>query len=54
MFDNKNRYITRRINENLDIRLQILLWNLIDSLKEKNQGLDYLQVFNISNKDKEI
>ena len=54
MFYKKNRYITRGINEKLDIRLQILLWDLIDSLKEKNQELDYLQVFNIGNKDKEI
>lgn len=48
MFDKKNRYITRGINADVDIRLQILMWGLIDKLKEnKSFQLDYLQVFNI-------
>ena len=54
MFDKKNRYITRGINEKLDVRLPIVIWDLIDSLKERKEEVDYLQVFNIRNTDKEI
>ncbi|WP_160669663.1 DUF960 family protein [Clostridium sp. C8-1-8] len=48
MFENKkDRYITRGANERLSINLQLLLWNMIDTLKEdKNIELDYLQIFN--------
>ncbi len=43
MFDN-SRYLTKGINEEVPLNLQILLWSMIDStLIEK----DYLQVFNI-------
>ncbi len=47
MFENKSsRYITRRANETLSIHLQLLLWNLIDTLRaDENIELDYLQVF---------
>ena len=47
MFEDKNnRYITRGANETLSIHLQLLLWNLIDTLKkDENIELDYLQVF---------
>lgn len=45
---NNERYITRGINEKLDIQVQIALWNFIDKLKGK-QGfeLDYLQAFKL-------
>ncbi|MFR4230215.1 DUF960 family protein [Clostridium sp.] len=33
MFDKENRYITRGINEKIDLQLQILLWSLVDNLK---------------------
>lgn len=57
MFDKKdNRYITRGANATLSIHLQLLLWNLIDTLKQnKSIELDYLQIFNfkhIVNNDK--
>lgn len=43
--DKKNRYITRGANKNLS-HVQLLLWNLIDTLKQdKHIELDYLQVF---------
>ena len=43
MFDN-SRYLTKGINEEVPLNLQILLWSMIDStLIEK----DYLQVFNL-------
>ena len=45
MFDKENRYITRGINEKIDLQLQILLWNLVDDLKVEK---DYLQVFKLS------
>jgi len=33
MFKNKsNRYITRGVNEEIDIRLQVLMWSLIEML----------------------
>jgi Staphylococcal protein of unknown function (DUF960). len=55
MFTKENRYITRGVNEDVDIRLQVLMWGLIDKLKEnKNFQLDYLQIFNICKKDYRI
>lgn len=47
MFEKKNnRYITRGVNTTLSIHLQLLMWNLIDTLKQdKNIKLDYLQIF---------
>lgn len=45
MFAKENRYITRGVNEKLDLPLQILLWNLVDDLKIEK---DYLQVFKLS------
>lgn len=45
MFDKENRYITRGINEKIDLQLQILLWSLVDNLKVEK---DYLQVFKLS------
>lgn len=54
MFHN-NRYITRGVNTEVDIRLQILMWNLIDKINnDKSINVDYLQVFNISKKDNKI
>lgn len=47
MFNKENRYITRGINEKLDLRLQLILWNMIDNLKEEEKELDYLQVFKV-------
>lgn len=47
MFNQENRYLTKGINEYLDIRLQIRIWNLIDELKELME-VDYLQIFRIS------
>lgn len=48
MFKKNNRYITRGINDSVDIRLQLLIWSVIDNLNEKvNVEVDYLQVFEI-------
>ena len=43
MFNN-SRYITKGINEELPLSIQILLWSLVDSLLIEK---DYLQIFNI-------
>ena len=43
MFNN-SRYITKGINEELSLSIQILLWSLVDSLLIEK---DYLQIFNI-------
>ena len=48
MFKKDNRYVTRGVNEEVDIRLQLIMWSMIDKLKEEgNVELDYLQVFKI-------
>ena len=43
-----NRYITRGINQELPIELNILLWSRVDALKLESDGdMDYLQVFEL-------
>lgn len=52
MFKQENRYVSRQVNEAVPMQLQILLWSMIDSLKEKKK-LDYLQIFRLKvRKDK--
>lgn len=54
MLDN-NRYVTRGVNTEVDIRLQVIMWELIDKLNEsKDIEVDYLQVFNICKKQDKI
>ncbi|MDM0483975.1 DUF960 family protein [Clostridium perfringens] len=48
MFKKESRYITRGTNEKLDLRLQLILWSMIDELNEESKELDYLQVFKVS------
>lgn len=48
MFEKENRYVTRGINAEVDIRIQIILLDMIDKLKYKGDiELDYLQVFEV-------
>ena len=48
MFKKDNRYVTRGVNDEVDIRLQLIMWSMIDKLKDEgNVELDYLQVFRI-------
>ena len=55
MFKKDNRYITRGVNEEVDIRLQLIIWGMIDGLKGKgNVELDYLQVFKIRKEGNKI
>lgn len=32
MFKKDNRYVTRGVNEEVDIRLQLIMWSMIDKL----------------------
>ena len=42
---NSNRYITKGVQKNISLELQIFMWDCIDNLSEPK---DYLQVFNLS------
>lgn len=54
MFKN-NRYLTRGVNEEIDIRLQMIIWSMIDKLKDKgNVEVDYLQIFKIRKEGNKI
>ncbi|CAM2873426.1 DUF960 domain-containing protein [Hathewaya histolytica] len=55
MFKKSNRYVTRGVNEEIDIRLQLIMWSMVDKLKnERNVELDYLQVFKLRKEDNKI
>lgn len=55
MFNKNNRYMTRGIKETLDISLQIMLWKMVDDLKQsKEVELDYLQVFKLRRSNEEL
>lgn len=46
MFESdKKRYLTRGIDAEIPIELQILMWQAVDTMPEPK---DYLQVFNLS------
>ena len=48
MFKKNNRYATRGVNEEVDIRLQLIMWIMIDKLKDKeNVEVDYFQIFKV-------
>lgn len=53
MFKQEKRYVSRQVNENVPMQLQILMWSMIDSLKEKKR-LDYLQIFRLKVKDHRV
>ena len=55
MFKKNNRYVTRGVNEEVDIRLQLIMWSMIDKLKdEESVELDYLQVFKLRREGNKI
>lgn len=49
MFTNE-RYITREVAEQVPIEIQLLMWDLVDSIVEKY----YLQIFELTPKENEI
>ena len=55
MFKKDNRYVARGVNEEVDVRLQLIMWSMIDKLKdEESVELDYLQVFNLRKEGNKI
>lgn len=55
MFKKNNRYVTRGVNEEVDIRLQLIMWSMIDKLKDEgNIEIDYLQVFKLGKEGSKI
>ena len=55
MFKKDNRYVARGVNEEVDVRLQLIIWSMIDKLKyEGNVELDYLQIFKIRKEGNKI
>lgn len=55
MFNKNNRYVTRGVNEQVDIRLQLMMWRMIDNLKYKGDiEVDYLQIFKVSKEGNKI
>lgn len=46
---NNPRYITQGINETVPLSLQLLMWNMIDTMQVSQK--DYLQVFELSEED---
>ena len=51
MFDNGSRYVSRGINNEIPIDVQMFMWKLIEELKDTIEDVDYLQVFTISTVD---
>ncbi|WP_368254698.1 DUF960 family protein [Clostridium paraputrificum] len=55
MFRKNNRYVTRGVNEEVDIRLQLIMWSMINKLKDEgNIEIDYLQVFKLRKEGKKV
>lgn len=55
MFKKDNRYVAKGVNDEVDIRLQLIMWSMIDKLKdEESVEVDYLQVFKIRKKDSKV
>ena len=42
------KYATRGIANEINIFLQIILWDLIEQKKQRHEPLDYLQIFELS------
>lgn len=52
MFDKKHdRYMTRTIDETVHAEIQMILWSLMDERRKENKELDYLQVFELKEKE---
>lgn len=52
MFSNKKeRYMTRAIADSLGMEIQKLLWDLINYERERGEEMDYLQVFELENRE---
>lgn len=48
MFErDKPRYATQQIALNVSVEVQVLLWRIMDSRRNNQEPLDYLQVFHL-------
>ena len=55
MFKKENRYVTRGVSDEVDIRLQLAMWTFIDILKDKGKvEIDYLQIFKLKKENRFI
>ena len=55
MFKKDNRYVTRGVNDEVDIRIQMIIWSMIDKLKDEGViEVGYLQIFKIRKEGKKI
>ena len=48
MFNNP-RYVTKGIMADIPLHLQVILWNMVDTMTSEHK--DYLQVFRLSNEN---
>ncbi len=47
--------VTRCVTDEVDVRLQLIMWSIIDKLNDEGKGeLDYLQVFRIKKEGNNI
>ncbi len=53
-FNKSNRYVTRGINSDMPIEIQILLWSIIDKHVDSEVNTDYLQVFKFNQEDNQL
>ena len=53
-FNKETRYITRGVNTEIPLEIQILILNCIDELVESNTKTDYLQVFKLKVENSEL
>jgi hypothetical protein len=44
-FNKETRYITRGVNSEIPMEIQLLIWNSIDERVKSDEKTDYLQVF---------
>jgi len=49
MFDSK-RYMTNGVLQTIPVEIQMIVWAMIDELKNKVEAVDYLQVFELAAK----
>ena len=53
-FKSGSRYITKGINTDMPLEIQVILWGIIDSLVRGSTTADYLQVFRFVRDNNEI
>ncbi len=49
MFDSK-RYMTNGVLQGIPVEIQMIIWSMVDELKNKVEAVDHLQVFELAAK----